>query len=356
MLLIDLALQGLEAVIVNPVFMFGPWDWKPSSGRMILRVASGMALLAPPGGNDFADVRDVAAGILSAAERGEPGRRYILGGEPLSYFEAWRMIAELVGARGPWRKVAAPALFVAGRVGDLLTKIRGREGDVNSAAVAMSRLEHHYSMPAPQQSLTTEPGRPRSDGSGVEMVHRARLRRAAQINGYLPPRHFDCINRKIARASVERHVAASLAAFEFVEDRIMRYTFTPAIVLAIVGAWLLASPTDRALGQANAANGQSAAAASGRRAWRPAFAKRRWRPGSTKRSVPGKPQHGTIRESERRAAGESKPNRADKCQSEPLQSCAGRTKCPQSDRGEPGPFIRRLGERVRGDDRGFGPE
>jgi dihydroflavonol-4-reductase len=37
-----------------------------------------------------------------------------------------------------------PGLFVAGRFGDLLTKIRGREGDVNSAAVAMSRLEHHY--------------------------------------------------------------------------------------------------------------------------------------------------------------------------------------------------------------------
>src|SRR5690606_8456353 len=32
--------NGLDAVIVNPAFMLGPWDWKPSSGRMLLEVAS----------------------------------------------------------------------------------------------------------------------------------------------------------------------------------------------------------------------------------------------------------------------------------------------------------------------------
>jgi dihydroflavonol-4-reductase len=143
--LVELIAQGLDAVIVNPVYMFGPWDWKPSSGRMILEVARGWALLAPPGGNDFADVRDVAAGILTAAERGQCGRRYILGGEPLSYLEAWRMIAEVVGVRGPRRKMLRPGLFIAGRFGDLWAKIRGVEGDINSAAIAMARLEHHYS-------------------------------------------------------------------------------------------------------------------------------------------------------------------------------------------------------------------
>jgi dihydroflavonol-4-reductase len=137
--------QGLDAVIVNPVYMFGPWDWKPSSGRMILEVARGWALLAPPGGNDFADVRDVATGILTAAERGRRGRQYILGGEALSYLDAWRLIADVVGVRGPRRKMLWPGLFVAGRFGDLWGKVRGVEGDVNSAAVAMSRLEHHYS-------------------------------------------------------------------------------------------------------------------------------------------------------------------------------------------------------------------
>jgi hypothetical protein len=39
--------RGLDAVIVNPVYMIGPWDWKPSSGRMLLEVGAGKGLFAP---------------------------------------------------------------------------------------------------------------------------------------------------------------------------------------------------------------------------------------------------------------------------------------------------------------------
>ena len=53
--------QGLDAVIVNPGFMLGPWDWKPSSGRILLKVANGWALVVLPGTNSYCDVRDVAA-------------------------------------------------------------------------------------------------------------------------------------------------------------------------------------------------------------------------------------------------------------------------------------------------------
>ncbi|NDC53838.1 MAG: NAD-dependent epimerase/dehydratase family protein [Planctomycetia bacterium] len=67
--------RGLDAVIVNPVYMIGPWDWKPSSGRMLLEVGAGKGLFAPPGANDFVDVRDVAEGILAALERGRTTAR-----------------------------------------------------------------------------------------------------------------------------------------------------------------------------------------------------------------------------------------------------------------------------------------
>ena len=41
--------QGLQAVTVNPSFMLGPWDWKPSSGRMLLAVGRSSAIFAPHG-------------------------------------------------------------------------------------------------------------------------------------------------------------------------------------------------------------------------------------------------------------------------------------------------------------------
>jgi dihydroflavonol-4-reductase len=136
--------RGLDAVIVNPVYMIGPWDWKPSSGRMLLEVAAGRGLFAPPGANDFVDVRDVAAGIRAARDRGRTGRRYILGGHGLSYLEAWRVFARATGRRPPLGTAPRIAVRAAGWFGDLAGRLRGREPDVNSAATAMALLDHTF--------------------------------------------------------------------------------------------------------------------------------------------------------------------------------------------------------------------
>jgi len=144
-IVLEQVVRGLDAVIVNPAYMLGPWDWKPSSGRMLLAVARRGPLLAPPGGNDFCDVRDVSAGVLSAAERGRRGARYILGGQPLSYLEAWRIFAKVAGVRRPIGMLPRWMPWVAGRAGDAWGRLTGREPDINSAATAFSNVPHHFS-------------------------------------------------------------------------------------------------------------------------------------------------------------------------------------------------------------------
>lgn len=145
--------RGLNAVIVNPAFMLGPWDWKPSSGRMLLEIGRGKGVLAPPGGNDFCDVRDVAQGILSAATRGVAGRRYILGGESLSYFEAWRVFARVAGKRAPLGVARRWMVRAAGLAGNFWRILSGREPDLNSAAAEIAVLPHHFSSGRAQQEL-----------------------------------------------------------------------------------------------------------------------------------------------------------------------------------------------------------
>ena len=137
--------RGLHAVIVNPVYMLGPWDWRPSSGRMLIEVGNGKGLFAPPGRNDFVDVRDVVDGILRALERGRAGRRYILGGHGLRYIDAWRVMARVTGRRPPLGIAPRPFVRLAGWCGDLAATVRRREPDINSAAAAMSILDHNFS-------------------------------------------------------------------------------------------------------------------------------------------------------------------------------------------------------------------
>lgn len=153
--------QGLNYVIVNPGFIVGPWDWKPSSGRMLLQVGRGLGIFAPSGGNDFCDARDVANGVLLAAELGVVGRRYILAGEALSYLEAWRLFAEVTGRNRPVGIASRAMLWVSGRAGDLWGRITGSEPDVNSAATALAELPHHFSAERARQELgyTCRPAR-----------------------------------------------------------------------------------------------------------------------------------------------------------------------------------------------------
>lgn len=142
---LDEVARGLDAVIVNPVYMIGPWDWKPSSGRMLLEVGAGKGLFAPPGANDFVDVRDVAEGILAALGKGTTGERYILGGHALSYLEAWRIFARAAGRMQPLGIAPKAAVQVAGWAGDLASLFTRRELPVNSAATTMSMLPHNFS-------------------------------------------------------------------------------------------------------------------------------------------------------------------------------------------------------------------
>lgn len=137
--------RGLDAVIVNPAFMLGPWDWKPSSGKLLLQIAKGWVKLAPRGGNDYCDVRDVAAGILAAIERGQTGRRYILGGEPLSFLHAFTLMANVVGVEPPWRHWRWPMRWGMPAWAAIKTRLTGVEPEYNSAAVAISELPHHFS-------------------------------------------------------------------------------------------------------------------------------------------------------------------------------------------------------------------
>ena len=77
--IIDAAGEGLDAVVVHPSGILGPYD---SSGNHLVQLvqdyASGKLPACVRGGYDFVDVRDVAYGCLRAAQKGKKGACYIL--------------------------------------------------------------------------------------------------------------------------------------------------------------------------------------------------------------------------------------------------------------------------------------
>jgi dihydroflavonol-4-reductase len=72
-------LRGLEVVVVNPTLLLGPGDVRASSTDDVRRFLDRRIPAVPPGGLSFVDVRDAAAATVTALERGEAQRRYLLG-------------------------------------------------------------------------------------------------------------------------------------------------------------------------------------------------------------------------------------------------------------------------------------
>lgn len=115
-LVLEAARDGLDAVVVSPCAVIGPWDFKPSHiGKVLLMMARGLLVATVDGGQSWVDVRDVARTAVAAAARGERGARYVASGHWASMPHMFTRAARAAGVPPPrfafparWARAAAP--------------------------------------------------------------------------------------------------------------------------------------------------------------------------------------------------------------------------------------------------------
>ena len=109
-----------HVVIVNPTFMIGSFDTKPSSGKLMLMGYKKRIMFVPSGGKNFVAVTDVAIAICNALTAGKNGERYLVSGLNLSFKEFYQ-IQSRVGEYTQKIIVLPDILLkVAGKLGDIL--------------------------------------------------------------------------------------------------------------------------------------------------------------------------------------------------------------------------------------------
>jgi dihydroflavonol-4-reductase len=95
---LNAAHTGLEAVVTCPTGVIGPFDFRGSMmGAVIHDAAAAKPILYVDGSYDFVDVRDVADGLISAAENGKSGESYILSGQKISVRYLLETVREITG-------------------------------------------------------------------------------------------------------------------------------------------------------------------------------------------------------------------------------------------------------------------
>jgi len=94
--------KGLDAIIINPTAIIGPYDYKPSHfGEALLRMANGKLPALLNSGFDWVDVRDVVEAAIQAEEQAPAGARYILSGHWVSICDVAALIEQITGVSAP---------------------------------------------------------------------------------------------------------------------------------------------------------------------------------------------------------------------------------------------------------------
>ncbi len=137
--------QGLPAIIVNPTFMLGPYDSKPSSGQLLLAVHSRKVFGYAPGGRNYICVKDAAMGIANALTMGRVGESYILGNENLSYKQAFSKMANIIEVKPPVIKFPKWAVMMLGATNSLIGFLTRKNPGVTFPLARIACDEHYYS-------------------------------------------------------------------------------------------------------------------------------------------------------------------------------------------------------------------
>ncbi|MDD5014926.1 MAG: NAD-dependent epimerase/dehydratase family protein [Atribacterota bacterium] len=90
--------KGLDAVILCPSGIIGPYDYRVSEmGKLVVDFVKGKVKAYVGGAYDFVDVRDVAEGLILACEKGKKGECYILSGQQISVWQLLKFLEEISG-------------------------------------------------------------------------------------------------------------------------------------------------------------------------------------------------------------------------------------------------------------------
>ena len=126
--------RGLDAVILNPCHLVGPWDAHNWS-QMLTMVVNEKLPGVPPGFGSFCHIEEIAKAHLQAAIKGRKGENYILSGADASFVEFVSEIGKLVGKKVPAKPMPHWLLKIVGHVSVFFARFTGKEPDMKPEKV-----------------------------------------------------------------------------------------------------------------------------------------------------------------------------------------------------------------------------
>jgi len=155
LLLFDEINKGdLDAVICCPTGIIGPWDYRISNiGQLIIDFTSGHLKSYVSGAYDFVDVRDVARGLVLAAEKGRSGRHYIFSGWQVQVPELMDKLSGETGYPAPTYRIPAGIARTAGILASVYYRLVRRRPVFTAYSIDVLRSNSQVSSERAREEL-----------------------------------------------------------------------------------------------------------------------------------------------------------------------------------------------------------
>lgn len=115
--------KEIQVKILNPTFMIGAYDSKPSSGKIILMGLKKSIVFYPPGGKNFVPVKDVVNAVMNAFHKGTSGEKYLIAGTNLSYKTFFMELRNITNQKQVLIPIPKLLLLTVGTFGSFMQKL-----------------------------------------------------------------------------------------------------------------------------------------------------------------------------------------------------------------------------------------
>jgi dihydroflavonol-4-reductase len=146
---------GQHVIVLNPTTPIGANDIKPTpTGQIVVDFLNRKFPAYVDTGLNLVDVDEVARTHVAAVERGQPGERYILGGENLSLKQILDKMSAITGLPSPTMKVPHSVAMAFAFFDETITgRLRGKEPRATVEAVRMGKKKMFASSAKAERDL-----------------------------------------------------------------------------------------------------------------------------------------------------------------------------------------------------------
>jgi dihydroflavonol-4-reductase len=120
--------DGLDAVVVFPTGIIGPFDYRPSQiGQLVRDFLLGKPVRYIEGAYNFVDVRDVVSGMMQAFLKGRTGEGYLLGGSKVTVLELYEELQKINGTKAKLQKIPSKLAYYLSFAAEAFSKLAKKE-------------------------------------------------------------------------------------------------------------------------------------------------------------------------------------------------------------------------------------